>query len=288
MIFQAYQLNCLTIELNATGGNRRAVSIPLLSQTSVPTTTLPMARQTLSTDINIPSVSPATAVFPNTQTTVGVAGLDVLRRGTELVADRIVAALGSIALLIDIIRNTSANGDVAWNNLGSSSQSLTNRFLRVSMNTATNLLQDLNSQIAVSANPNAVLRNFMNIPGIERIGFPQGYISSILRSTPLASGNQVFFPNRVFSTVQENNASSATPEVTELVNSSSGGAGSNNDSLPTITTISTTRPGLNIPVSTTTDFSTANIPSNESESITSEVETFLENLGNAPNVGITP
>lgn len=240
----------------------------------MPSVTVPMARQT---NTNIATV------YPSTQTTVAVGGVEVLRRATELVADRMVSALAGITTLIDILRNTATNGDIAWNNLGSSSQVLTNRFLQIGMNAANTLLQELNSQLSVSANPSAVLQSFINVPNIDRFAIPQGTIDSILRNTPLANAGQVFFPNRVFSTVSQSDTTAATPipSVSEV-----GSLNASGDNLPSVTTISTTRPGLNIPVSSVAgvESTTSN---NQPESVATEVETFLENLANAENPQVT-
>ncbi|XP_065218611.1 uncharacterized protein LOC135844375 isoform X2 [Planococcus citri] len=266
------QSESYTLQLRASAGNRYAVPTSVLQQASIPSVTVPVARQTLPTNANIPGVSTDVnvgAIFPGTQTTVGTAGLDVLRRGSELIADRIASALGGIAVLVDVLRNTSVNGDVVWANIGSTSQALATRLLTVGMNTANTLLQELNGQLSISTNPANVLQNFL--PNIEQLGS----IGAFSRSPGIS--NQVFFPNRVFTTGQQNNASGSAPLNT---------GSSNLDGVsPRITITSTSRPGLNTPLNTTNPAETV---TNTAQNINSEVETFLDNLSNNENFDVNP
>lgn len=277
-----------------------------LRRASVPSVTIPVARQTLPTNVNIPGVSTDVnlgvgTVFPGTQTTVGTAGLDVVLRGAELIADRIASALGGIAVLVDVIRNTSVNGDVVWANIGSSSQALATRLLTIGMNTANTLLQDLNGQLSVNANPSTVLQNFLpnmgqlgsigsisRSPGISnQVFFPNGIFPTgqpnNVSGAPGVS-NQVFYPNGIFTTGQPNNASGSVPGVAEVLNTITSNF---NGVLPSVTTISTSRPGLNIP-STTTENVADVTEAAQNQNVNSEVETFLGNLANNGNLDVNP
>lgn len=138
-------MNCLVIKTTNERNGQHIASVPL---SNIPT----KPRQLLSGNFGFGSggragQSTGGNADPTTQTIEG-ASLNVLRRGSEFVADSIVRALGGIASLISVLQSYSQNGEAQISGLGSSAQELTNRLFNMGVNAASTLLQRLSDEIS--------------------------------------------------------------------------------------------------------------------------------------------
>lgn len=141
------KMNCLVIKTINEQNGQHIASVPLPNISTKP-------RQLLSGNLSFGSGGRASLstggnadLTTQTQTIEG-ASLNVLRRGSEFVADSIVRALGGIASLISVLQNYSQNGEAQVSGLGSSAQELTNRLFSMGVNAASTLLQRLSDEIS--------------------------------------------------------------------------------------------------------------------------------------------
>lgn len=147
-------MNGLAIRQISNPNDQRTTNVPLISTLSV------LPRQTISGNLGLipgsragvsATVGTVGLTTPTQPNSIEGASLNVLRRGTEFVADSIVAALGGIASLINILQNYSQTGQLQLSGLGSSAQALTSRLLNMGVSAASTIMQQLGEEISPSS-----------------------------------------------------------------------------------------------------------------------------------------
>lgn len=157
--------------------------------------------------------------------------MNLLRRGTEFVGSQIATSLGGMVTLINLLQNTSEQGNIDWNNLTPTMETLMSRFANIGMNAGSVFLGELNRQMSLSPADGGGVAGFGGGPTNSLFGTNMMGMSSVFGPQTSTIAN-LFTPNGVRpSGVVSDAIVGSVPGVPDMFNGGGGGSSVGNGNL---------------------------------------------------------